>query len=105
MLFRSDQYQSQNNDFNNRDGVNITDDSIKFTSCYVIRDFSCHFLSVGLMNRINIEHKTWGGVNFQALAEHFIPTNRCFVIHKYHDIISENRQNDREGPVSEWLRS
>lgn len=104
-FFVEDQYQSDNTDFNTRTNFKITDDQIKFTSCYVIRDFSCHFLNVGLMDSINITQQSWGGVNFQALSNFFIPTNRCFVIHKYHDILSENRNMDREGPVSEWLKS
>lgn len=104
-FFVEDQYGSQNNDFYQRPGIEVTDEHIKFTSCYVIRDFSCHFLSVNLLPFINISQQSWGGVNFSNLSPHFIATDRCFVVHKYHDIVSENRSNDREGPVKDWLNS
>lgn len=104
-FFVEDQYQSHHNDFTERDGVDVTSPSILFTSCYVIRDFSCHFLSVSLFDSILIQHKSWGGVWFSQLTPYFIPTERSFVIHKYHDIISENRSTDREGPVKDWLLS
>ncbi len=104
-FFVEDQFNSPNNDFNNRPGVNVTDHEIKFTSCYVITDFSAHFISVELASKMNINTQSWGGVKFYLLAPFFIGTDRCFVIHKYHDIISENRSTDREGPVKTWLKS
>ena len=104
-FFVEDQHRSQDNDFNNRKEISIYDKKIKFTSCYVIRDFSCHFLSVGLFPQIDIRIASWGGCNFSNLVQYFVETNNCFVIHKYHDIISKNRQSDREGPVSSWLNS
>lgn len=104
-FFVEDQYQSDNNDFKERPGIDVTSESILFTSCYVIRDFSCHFLSISLFDLVRIENKSWGGVWFSNLTPYFIPTNRSFVIHKYHSIISDNRQTDREGPVKIWLES
>jgi len=104
-FFVEDQYQSQHNDFSEREGVDVTSPNILFTSCYVIRDFSCHFISVGLLDLISIQDKSWGGVWFSQLTPYFIPTDKSFVIHKYHDIISENRLTDREGPVKDWLLS
>jgi len=104
-FFVEDQYQSNNNDFYQRPNVKVTDEKIKFTSCYVIRDFSCHFLSVGLLPFIKISQQSWGGVNFGNLTPHFIATDRSFVVHKFHDIVSENRESDREGPVKDWLDS
>lgn len=104
-FFYEDSDQSENNDLNFRKHVNITDEEIKFTSCYIIRDFSCHFLNVGLFDKINIELKNWGGVNFEELKEYFISTDLCFVVHKYHNIISENRNSGREGPIEDWLLS
>jgi len=104
-FFVEDQNQSQRNDFNERDGVDITDSQILFTSCYVIRDFSCHFLSISLFDLIRIQNQSWGGVWFSELTPFFIETERSFVIHKYHDIISENRDSDRGGPVRIWLNS
>lgn len=104
-FFVEDQYQSHHNDFSEREGVDVTSPNILFTSCYVIRDFSCHFLSVGLLDLISIQNKSWGGVWFSQLTPYFIATDRSFVIHKFHDIISENRTTDREGPVKLWLES
>lgn len=104
-FFVEDQHQSNNNDFYQRPGVNVTDDKIMFTSCYVIRDFSCHFLTVGLFPLVSISEQSWGGVNFSNLIPYFIATDRSFVIHKFHDIVSENRISDREGPVKDWLNS
>lgn len=104
-FFVEDQYQSNNNDFYDRTDVDVTDESILFTSCYVIRDFSCHFLSVALFDLISIQYKSWGGVWFSNLVPYFIDTDKSFVIHKYHEILSENRETDREGPVKIWLNS
>lgn len=104
-FFVEDYNQSNDNDFFNRPGVNVTDDQIKFTSCYVIRDFSCHYMSVGLLDRIFITNQSWGGVKFDNLVSFFYQTDDCFVVHKYHDIESENRSGDREGPVKDWLNS
>lgn len=104
-FFVEDQNQSENNDFKNRNGIDVLSEEILFTSCYVIRDFSCHYLSVALLDSIRISNQSWGGVWFSNLSPYFIPTDRSFVIHKYHDIVSENRQTDREGPVKNWLNS
>jgi len=104
-FFVEDQYQSNDNDFYNRSGVDVTDESILFTSCYVIRDFSCHFLSVGLMDLMYIDQRSWGGISFANLIPYFVDTDRSFVIHKYHNIKSENRLTDREGPVESWITS
>lgn len=93
------------NDFKTRPGVTVTDPQIKFTSCYVVHDFSAHFLSVSLAKHISINMQSWGGVSFRSLMPQLIKTDRSFVVHKYHDIVSENRPTDREGPAPIWLRS
>lgn len=104
-FFVEDENQSQQNDFHTRPEVDVTDQSIEFTSCYVIRDFSCHYINVGLLERISISDQSWGGVKFDRLVPFFKKTDKCFTIHKYHDIISVNRNTDREGPVAVWLNS
>lgn len=104
-FFVEDQNNSPNNDFYNRKDISIDSDQIKFTSCYVIRDFSCHFFSVGLFERISSNQQSWGGVNFHNLVPFFNDTDRSFVVHKFHEVISENRTTDREGPVKAWLES
>lgn len=103
-FFVEDSQQSPNNDFNTRE-QSITDESILFTSCTVTRDFSCHFISVGLLELIMIKMQSWGGCNFSKLDPYLLQSDRCFVVHKYHDIQSENRIGDREGLVREWLDS
>jgi len=92
-------------DFHMRPGVSVTDQQIKFTSCYNLGDYSAPFISVGLVDSIQTENLTWGGVRFYGLRPFFVRTDRCFVVHKYHDIVSENRATDREGPAAIWLRS
>lgn len=104
-FFVEDQTNSANNDFNNRSGVDVMDESIRFTSCYVITDFSCHYLSVELMSLFTVTLQSWGGVKFHNLAPYFVGTDRSFVVHKFHSVISDNRNTDREGPVSRWLSS
>jgi len=104
-FFVEDKNNSPDNDFTNRAGYKITDEAIKFTSCEVIGDFSCHYLSVGINHLMITESLTWGGVKFYNLKNYHVGSDRCFVIHKYHGIISENRATDREGPVSGWLNS
>lgn len=104
-FFVEDQSNSSDNDFNNRPGVNVTDESIRFTSCYVITDFSCHYMSVELMKYLTVQLQSWGGVKFYNLVPYFVGTENSFVVHKFHDIRSVNRNEDREGPVTEWLNS
>jgi hypothetical protein len=105
-FFVEDYQKSNNTDFYNRKNINITDNQIKFTSCYVICDWSCHLISTQLLNLLKINiNNTWGGVNLSLLVDYFYKTDNCFTVHKYHDILSENRKTNREGPVHEWLNS
>lgn len=104
-FFVEDQHQSNDNDFHNRPNISVEDESILFTSCYVIRDFSCHYLSVSLLDHIQLREISWGGAWFSGLTPYFVGTDRAFVIHKYHNIISQNRTTEREGPVEHWLTS
>lgn len=103
-FFVEDSHQSPDNDFGKRP-ESITDQSILYTACTVTRDFSSHFVSVGLMDLIAIREQSWGGCNFSSLDPYLLQSDRCFVVHKYHDIQSENRMGDREGPVKDWLNS
>ena len=104
-FFVEDEFHSNNNDFNNRPNASIYDNNIKFVSCYVIFDWSVHLISVNLLNKLLITSQSWGGVNLRNLENYFISTNKCFTVHKYHNIISENRDSEREGPVEKWLLS
>lgn len=78
---------------------------IKFTSCDVFRYWSCHFISVNLLGLLNINKVSWCGVNLSNLEKNLIFSEKCFVVHKYHNIISDNRSTDREGHVKDWLLS
>lgn len=82
----------------------VTDKNIRFTSCYVITDFSAHFFTLNLFDSFIIEPLTWGGVKFYNVTDKFVGTQRSFIVHKFHDIVSENRKTGREGPVVEWLK-
>lgn len=103
-FFVEDSSQSSDNDFNRRAQL-ITDKDILFTACTVTRDFSCHFISVALLDDIMIATQSWGGCNFTNLTSNLIQSDKCFVVHKYHDIISSNRISSREGPVEGWFIS
>ena len=104
-FFVEDRYQSNNNCFHNRKYLNVNDECIKFFSCYVIRDWSCHLITVSLLDLLNINNQSWGGVSLSKLEPYFINTDNCFVIHKYHNIQSQNCNKKREGPVEEWMNS
>lgn len=104
-FFVEDYNQSDNNDFHTRPGTNVTDNAIRFTCCYVIRDWSCHCISVSLLHLLSISKQSWGGVNLSNLIPYFAESENCFVVHKYHNIVSNNRNNSREGSVESWLLS
>jgi hypothetical protein len=103
-FFTEDGSGSNNNDFIKRE-VNIEDDIIKFFSCRVHNDFSCHFISVSLLNDIILTELSWAGANFSRLRKFHKYSDNAFTLHKYHRIISDNRSEDREGPVEKWLKS
>ena len=92
------------NDFTDSN-KNIKNDTIKFFSCEVVDDFSCHYISVNLLDNILIKEQSWGGVNFNSLRQNLISSYKAFTLHKYHSIVSTNRGIDRQGPVESWLRS
>lgn len=87
------------------DGLKVDSEQIKFTSCYVYTDFSCHFYSLALIPQMQITFESWGGVKFYSMSNYLYVTDNNFVIHKYHDIVSTNRATKREGPVESWLTS
>lgn len=94
------------NDFESNAGrKDIYDENIEFISCTVKWDFSCHAFSVPLFKYVRIQYKSWGGINFFNLIPYFVNPVGSFTIHHYHGIISENRNDDREGPVKTWLDS
>ena len=104
-FFTEDKEGSDDNDFINRSSVDIESDDIKFFSCRGINDFSCHFISISLLNNIILNESSWAGANFSRIRDFHRSSDKAFTLHKYHDIISKNRSEDREGPVQKWLNS
>jgi len=99
---QDDRYQN-NDDFYNRPNIKVTDRQIEFISCYAIEDFSCHFLSVGLFKFVKTVQLSWSGTNWSNLKQYFVQSERCFALHVYHPIVSQNRSSDREGTIKVWL--
>lgn len=104
-FFNENAYGTPDNDFRNRPGESPKDSNIKFISCTVKRDFSCHYLTLDNLIAVSKREQNWGGVWFQNLSDKWIGTHRGFVVHKYHGIISPNRPNPREGTIEEYLLS
>lgn len=98
------------NDFNARAPLSITDKQFLFGSCYVISDFSCHYISVNLLPDLELhaDPKPWGidaYIRFPKLFPHFIGTDRCFTVHKFHSVVNDIRAVEREGPSALWWAS
>ena len=104
-FFIEDRFKSTNNDFIRRPNITPIDPQIKFISCYGIKDWSCHLISIDLLEKVEIKLQNWGGVNLQKLEPFFIETYRSFVIHKYHSIVSINRNKPRDGGSEDWYLS
>jgi hypothetical protein len=104
-FFNEDAYGTPENDFKNRPGESPKDFNIKFISCTVKRDFSCHYLTLDNLIVVSKREQNWGGVWFQNVSDKWIGTYRGFVVHKYHSIESPNRPNPREGTIEDYLLS
>jgi len=76
--------------------VQLEDDRIKFVSCTVIWDFSCHYFTNILFPLVRIRERDWGGVSFERLAMYHTENRESFCLHQYHDIVSENRSTPRD---------
>lgn len=74
------------------------DDDILFISCECKRDFSCHYITVD-----NLFDKDWGGVCFEESRDKWISTHNSFTVHKYHSIVSQNRKEEREKSLHNYL--
>jgi len=104
-FFMEDECGSQENHFRDRPGENPGNSHIKWISCTVKRDWSCHYVTVNLLPLIGKVNQDWGGCSFIHLKDKWIGAYKSFVLHKYHCIISENREVVRPGEWGEWLRS
>jgi hypothetical protein len=102
-FFMEDENRTNDNDFRNRPGVLPGDDCIKYISCTVKRDWSCHYLTNNMFNQVNLKQQDWGGSSFNHLKEYWIGAYMSFVVHKYHSIVSKNRKEERPGEWGEWL--
>lgn len=81
------------------------DKQIEFISCTGKIDFSCHYFSLDISLIMTIHSKTWGGINFESCKKFWIGTEDSFTVHKYHSIVSENRLEEREGPIEKYFKS
>ena len=105
-FFTEDENGIADSDFIKRPNMAVTDEQIKFFACRVIKvGFSSIFCDVGLLGGIHLEDTDWGGTNFHALLPYYVRAKDSFIVHMYHDVVSENRNADREGPVGSWLNS
>jgi len=104
-FFNEDAYGTPENDFRNRPGESPKDANIKFISCTVKRDFSCHYLTIDNLIVMSKREQDWGGCWFQDVSSKWIGTHRGFVVHKYHGIISPNRSRPREGTIEDYMLS
>jgi len=97
---------TEDSDFNRRPNVSIFDEQMRFFSCRVIKiGFVPLYCDIGLLNLIHLQNLDWGGIEYRALVPYYVRAYDSFIVHMYHDIISENRSGDREGPVGAWLNS
>jgi len=102
-FFMEDEVRSKDNDFRNRPGVVPGDDCIKFISCTVKRDWSCHYLPVSVFMKVKLVNQNWGGSSFEHLSHMWVGSYKSFVVHKYHSIVSPNRSTERPGEWGQWL--
>jgi hypothetical protein len=103
-FFVEDENNSNDNDFYNRT-IDITNQQILFFSTTGKSDFSCHYLTLDNLDKISISIQEWGGCNFNQLRSKWLSTDNGFTVHKYHRVLSENCNKDRQGPVETWLLS
>jgi len=103
-FFMEDEVRSPDNGFRNRPGVVPGDDCIKYIACTVKRDWSCHYLPVDVFMQVKLAKQSWGGSSFEYLSHMWIGAYKSFVTHKYHSIVSSNRETKRPGEWGEWLR-
>lgn len=102
-FFNEDTHKTPDNDHRNRPNMTPYHPSILFISCTVKTDFSCHYLTLDNLLSINISFQNWGGCNFSHLQDKWYGTSRGFVVHKYHNIVSENRPTPREGTIESFM--
>jgi hypothetical protein len=103
-FFMEDEVRSPDNGFRNRPGVVPGDDCIKYIACTVKRDWSCHYLPVNVFMKVKLANQSWGGSSFEFLNHMWIGAYKSFVVHKYHSIVSSNRETERPGEWGQWLQ-
>jgi len=104
-FFNEDSYSTGETDHKNRVGESPLDKNIKYISCTVKRDFSCHYLTLDNLIAVQKREQDWGGCWLQSVSNRWIGTERGFVVHKYHDIQSANRGLPREGTIEQYMLS
>lgn len=102
ITFFDEDSNGRETDHNKRDPTNK---EIEFISCTGKIDFSCHYMSLDISLMTTVHGKTWGGVNFESCKKYWVDTEKSFTVHKYHSIVSENRSEEREGPIEKYFKS
>lgn len=100
--FFDEDSEGRETDHNKRDPMSK---EIEFISCTGKIDFSCHYMSLNISLLMTVHGKTWGGVNFESCKNYWVGTEKSFTVHKYHSIVSENRHEEREGPIEKYFKS
>jgi hypothetical protein len=104
-FYMEDEIRSVDNDFRNRMGVTPKDKKIKYMSCRVKRDWSCHYLPVKALMMLELKNQTWGGISLEPVSDLWIGSYKSFTVHRYHGIGSINNASERPGEWGEWLAS
>lgn len=102
-FYMEDENRTADNDFRDRPDATPGDSQIKYISCECKRDWSCHYLPVSVFQRVSVKQQDWGGSSFEHLSHLWVGSYKSFVVHKYHTIVSNNRQTERPGEWGEWL--
>lgn len=100
-FFLEDDVGSNNNDY--KTGKTPHNNEIKFISCTVKRDFSCHYLTVDNFSKLVVKNQEWGGVNLEQCRNDWLGTVHSFTVHKYHGIKSENCSRERDSNLHKYL--
>lgn len=80
-FFVEDEVGSLENDTRDRGSYTPT---IKYLVCTGKKDWSCPYISVNLLEQIEITEQEWGGWNAFNVKEFWVGSYMSFLIHRYH---------------------
>lgn len=100
-FFNEDENNSNQNDrLNGKDGM---DHCFEFISCTVKGDFSCHYFTLNIIPYIQMAYQSWGGVYMAQCRPWWKGTINSFTVHKYHSIVSNNREQSRDEAIERYM--